>query len=105
MAVRDSLQLRRLRTERDLDAVVNGDYQLRVAHETEDPAWDTFLAETPGGHHVQTSLWAQVRAAAGWRAVRVVARRGDGIVAGAQVLIRPLPLVGAIGYVPRGPLG
>ncbi len=79
-------------------------YQLRISHEIEDPAWDTFLAATPGGHHVQTSLWGQVKAVLGWRTVRVAVTRGEHIVAGAQVLLRSLPLVGAIGYVHKGPL-
>lgn len=79
-------------------------YQMRVSQEIEDRAWDTFLTRTPGGHHVQTSLWAQVKATLGWGVVRLTVTRKGEIVAGAQILIRQLPLIGAIGYVPRGPL-
>jgi lipid II:glycine glycyltransferase (peptidoglycan interpeptide bridge formation enzyme) len=87
-----------------VETVVNVGYQVRVSQETEDPDWDAFVAETAGGHHVQTSLWAQVKASLGWRAARVVVTQDEHIVAGAQVLMRRLPLAGAIGYVPRGPL-
>jgi peptidoglycan pentaglycine glycine transferase (the first glycine) len=105
MIVQDNTQPGRLRLERDLGSGLNAaGYQIRVSHETEDPDWDAFLARTRGGHYMQTSLWSQVRAVGGWRAVRVVVRQGDHIVAGAQLLIRPLPLLGAISNAPRGPL-
>jgi lipid II:glycine glycyltransferase (peptidoglycan interpeptide bridge formation enzyme) len=69
-----------------------------------DPEWDDFVSQTSGGHHLQTSRWAQVKATVGWRAARVVARRDGRIVGGCQVLMRPLPLIGSLAYVPRGPL-
>ncbi len=104
MTVRDSAQLAQLRTDRALAAAGKAGYQIRVSYDIEDPAWDAFLAETPGGHHVQTSLWAQLKALIGWRTARVVVTRDERIVAGAQMLIRPLPFAGAIGYVLKGPL-
>lgn len=104
MIVWDSKQLRELFTKHELEATACANYQIRVSHELEDPEWDAFLAKTPGGHHVQTSLWAQVKAPLGWRVARVIVTLEEQIVAGAQLLIRPLPLMGAIGYVPKGPL-
>jgi peptidoglycan pentaglycine glycine transferase (the first glycine) len=104
MADSTNLSLGHLHAGGPLESPDQASYQIRVSSEPEDPAWDTFLAQTPGGHHVQTSLWAQVKALLGWRAARVVVRQGDCIVAGAQVLLRPLPLVGAIGHVSKGPL-
>ncbi|HMQ53449.1 MAG TPA: peptidoglycan bridge formation glycyltransferase FemA/FemB family protein [Anaerolineae bacterium] len=79
-------------------------YQIQVSQETEDKEWDAFLAQTPGGHHVQTSLWAQVKAMLGWRVSRVIARQGSQILGGAQLLIRPMAPFGAVGYVAKGPL-
>ncbi len=79
-------------------------FQMRVSRETDDPTWDAFLGNTSGGDHVQTSLWAQVKELLGWQAVRLVVQRGDRIAAGAQILVRAVPVLGAIGYVPRGPL-
>lgn len=78
--------------------------RIRIATTSEDPAWDDFLARTPGGHYVQTSLWAKAKALLNWRAVRVVVMRDKHVVAGAQMLIRSLPLYGAVGYVSKGPL-
>jgi lipid II:glycine glycyltransferase (peptidoglycan interpeptide bridge formation enzyme)/glycosyltransferase involved in cell wall biosynthesis len=69
-----------------------------------DAEWDDFVARVPGGDLVQTSLWARVKGALGWRVVRVIAYRADAIVGGAQLLIRPLSRLGAVGYVPRGPV-
>jgi lipid II:glycine glycyltransferase (peptidoglycan interpeptide bridge formation enzyme) len=104
MAISNNQQWGRPGHAQDLDAAVEAGYQVRVSHETEDPDWDAFLAQTPGGHHVQTTLWAQVKALLGWQAARVVVTQGAQIVAGAQLLLRPLPFVGAIGYVTKGPL-
>jgi peptidoglycan pentaglycine glycine transferase (the first glycine) len=79
-------------------------YQLTVDSATHDPAWDAFVAATPGGHHAQTSLWAQVKAVLGWDATRLVIRQGDTIVGGAQLLTRAVGRAGSVGFAPRGPL-
>jgi peptidoglycan pentaglycine glycine transferase (the first glycine) len=68
-----------------------------------DPDWDAFVDSAPGGHHLQTSLWAQVKAKHGWKPVRLRVHREGEFVGGAQLLVRPMRL-GAIGYCPRGPL-
>jgi lipid II:glycine glycyltransferase (peptidoglycan interpeptide bridge formation enzyme) len=104
VTVRGDIQPRRLDRSQGMRAALNVGYQVRISHDTEDPDWDAFLAHTPGGHHVQTSLWAQVKALLGWRAVRVVVTQGERIVAGAQMLMRPLSLLGSVGYIPKGPL-
>jgi lipid II:glycine glycyltransferase (peptidoglycan interpeptide bridge formation enzyme) len=70
---------------------------------TDDRAWDAFVASV-GGSHTQASVWAQVKATLGWQALRVVARRGDDIVGGAQLLVRPVRGLGAVGYVANGPV-
>jgi hypothetical protein len=35
--------------------------RLSFSQQPSDPAWDQFVAATPGGHHAQTSLWAQLK--------------------------------------------
>lgn len=79
-------------------------YQIEISHELEDSAWDAFLAQMPDGHHVQSSLWSQLKATMNWRVVRIVVRQASAIVGGMQILFRPLPLGQCVGYVPRGPL-
>jgi hypothetical protein len=79
-------------------------YRVRVSSEAEDRAWDDFLVATPGGHHVQTSLWAQAKAVLGSRSARIAIYSEDRIVAGAQVLIYRLPILGQVGFVHRGPV-
>lgn len=69
-----------------------------------DDRWDAFVASVPGGHHVQTSRWAEVKAVLGWRARRTVVVEDGRIVAGCQILIRDVPVAGAVAYAPRGPL-
>ena len=72
--------------------------------ELRNDAWDAFVDIAPGGSHTQSSVWAEVKSQVGWRASRVIARRDGDIVAGIQLLVRDLPMVGAIAYSPRGPL-
>ena len=58
----------------------------------------------PGAQYMQTSLWAKVKALLGWRVIRLVLSCQGHIVAGAQLLVRSIPLFGEIGCVARGPL-
>lgn len=79
-------------------------HMVDAADAPSDRAWDAFLAATAGGQYAQSSCWAQAKMLLGWHVQRVVVTHGGQIAAGAQVLIRPLPHIGAVGYVPRGPL-
>lgn len=104
MAEINGASLELLRAQREIKTHVDSGYKIRVSNEYEDREWDAFVAGTPGGHYAQTSLWSQVKASLGWHALRIVISRQDKIVAGAQILIHPLTLAGAIGYVPKGPI-
>jgi len=88
----------------DNKSIAIADYVLNTSFELEDDAWDAFLAATPGGHHTQTSRWARLKALAGWRPARVIARCDGTIVAGAQMLMRTLRGVGGVAYVQQAPL-
>ncbi len=69
-------------------------------------AWDAFVASCPDGGVLQSSAWAAFKRPAGWRALRVAVGEGDQTLAGAQILLRSLPLgVGKLAYVARGPVG
>jgi hypothetical protein len=71
-------------------------FRFHASRAFEDQEWDSFLVETPGGHHVQTSLWAQVKATVGMQAIRVLAT-GDGhLVGGGQVLMSRVPIIGVV---------
>jgi len=61
--------------------------------------WDDAAARGPGGHVMQSSVWAALREAQGWRAEFL---RPAG--AHALVLWRPLPGGMRFGYCPRGPV-
>src|SRR4051812_15857073 len=68
------------------------------------PQWDAFASIAPGGHHVQTTMWAAVKAISGWRATRLLVREEGEIVAGCQLLWRSVGRVVRVAYIPRGPL-
>jgi peptidoglycan pentaglycine glycine transferase (the first glycine) len=84
--------------------LMNTGYVAEMSSEIEDKSWDDFLAQNHFGHHVQTSLWAQVKSELGWEALRIKILNSGEIIAGAQVLIRNLKPFGSIGYVPKGPV-
>jgi peptidoglycan pentaglycine glycine transferase (the first glycine) len=67
--------------------------------------WDAFVNAHPDGHILQTPAWADLKCAFGWSAARVGIREQGELVAGAQVLFRPLPTaLYTIAYVPKAPL-
>ncbi|NLE75164.1 MAG: peptidoglycan bridge formation glycyltransferase FemA/FemB family protein [Chloroflexi bacterium] len=80
---------------------------VRILHNPSDQqqgAWDAFLAAHPGGHVLQTSRWAALKARFGWRPCLVQLVQGGAIQAGAALLFRRLPLGQTLAYVPKGPV-
>jgi len=69
-----------------------------------DEEWDNFLKNQPTGHHVQGSAWGVLKATGGMDIIRVIVRENEEIIGGAQILSRPLPVFGEIGYISRGPV-
>ncbi len=65
--------------------------------------WDSFVIASKG-HIMQTWQWGELKAKFGWRAVRVALEEGGHLVAGAQILFRPLPPGISIAYIPKGPI-
>lgn len=62
--------------------------------------WETFLANHPEAHLLQTSAWGELKSAFGWRVRRV--QEAD---SGGQILFRYFPLGFSLAYVPKGPIG
>jgi len=62
--------------------------------------WDRLINQVPDAHVLQSSCWGELKAAFGWRVVRVV---HEGC--GAQILFRRLPLGLSLAYIPKGPVG
>jgi len=75
-----------------------------VSEKESDPDWDAFIASVPYGHHVQTSLWGQVKGVLGYRAIRIIVCRDGRTVAGGQILVRQITPFVTIGYMPKGPV-
>lgn len=66
--------------------------------------WDAFVVAQPRGHVLQLADWGALKGAFGWAHERVAIREGERIVAGAQLLFRPLPLrLGTMAYLAMGP--
>jgi lipid II:glycine glycyltransferase (peptidoglycan interpeptide bridge formation enzyme) len=80
---------------------------LRAWRVADPAAWNAFVESAPYHAFPQLWEWGEVRAMGGWRPVRLaVGPSPDEPVAGAQLLLRRMPLVGwHLAYVPRGPIG
>lgn len=84
--------------------------RLFILGESESEKWDDFVAASPEGHILQSSLWGQFKAAFSWDVARLALEEEGHLLAGAQVLFRPafrlgkLSLGPALAYVPKGPL-
>jgi lipid II:glycine glycyltransferase (peptidoglycan interpeptide bridge formation enzyme) len=79
-------------------------YSVSVSDRPDDAAWDDFLELSPMGHHAQTSCWGRARASIGWLPIRVVVSEEGQVAGGAQMVTRPMPFGGTIGFVHRGPV-
>jgi len=74
----------------------------QVTNVLRDDGWDKFVFLQTESHYSQTSLWAQVRRSQGWDTLRIIGKDGGEIVAGAQILMRPVPPMGWAAYIPFG---
>jgi peptidoglycan pentaglycine glycine transferase (the first glycine) len=73
----------------------------------DDPqAWNSFVDGAPYGTFTQLWQWGELKAGGGWRPLRLCVGGPGQPVAGVQLLIRRVPVVGwSLGYAPRGPIG
>ena len=81
---------------------------LRAWRVTDPKAWNAFVEAAPYHAFPQLWEWGEVRAMGGWRPVRIAVGPSPDAppAAGAQLLLRRLPLLGwHLAYAPRGPIG
>lgn len=70
-----------------------------------DASWDGFVAASRGGDIVQATVWGEAKRALGFEAHRMTVRDDDDqALGGAQLLLRRMGPLGAVGYIARGPL-
>ncbi|NMB54031.1 MAG: peptidoglycan bridge formation glycyltransferase FemA/FemB family protein [Leptolinea sp.] len=79
-------------------------YSVKVSSDPADDEWDEFVLQTPGSHYAQTSKWARVQSIRGFECTRIMLHSASGIIGGAQILCRRLPIIGSFGYITRGPV-
>lgn len=80
---------------------------LRWRRMTDAAAWNTFVETAPGHAFPQLWQWGELRDGRGWSVIRLAVGADDAHpVAGAQVFVRRLPVLGwGLAYLPRGPIG
>jgi lipid II:glycine glycyltransferase (peptidoglycan interpeptide bridge formation enzyme) len=67
-------------------------------------AWDLLVDRTPCTDVTQFSVWARLRGRVGFTPLYLLAYQAGELVGGAQILTRRFPVLGAVGYLPYGPL-
>lgn len=67
--------------------------------------WDAFLTKESSFALLQSWDWGVFKEQLGWKIWRIAVEDNDSLIAGAQLLVKPLPLGLSIAYVPRGPVG
>ncbi|MEW6443896.1 MAG: peptidoglycan bridge formation glycyltransferase FemA/FemB family protein [bacterium] len=81
---------------------------MQVTHLTDRQrgTWSDFLGREPAFALLQSWEWGDFKEKLGWKAFRIAVTLAGQIVAGAQLLIKPLlPAIASLAYVPRGPVG
>jgi lipid II:glycine glycyltransferase (peptidoglycan interpeptide bridge formation enzyme) len=76
----------------------------RLLRDDQQAEWDAFAAAHPNSDFAQAWDWGRLKARGEWRPVRAGLWRDGRMVAGAQVLLRPLPGGKQLAYACRGPL-
>lgn len=67
--------------------------------------WNALMEQEPSFSMLQSWEWGEFKEALGWKVFRVAVEDGGALIAGAQLLIKILPLGLSLAYVPRGPVG
>ncbi len=63
------------------------------------------MARSRWRHAMQSWEWGEFKRSLGWHVERIAIKRHEQIVAGAQLLFKPLPLIPlTVAYVPKGPM-
>lgn len=81
---------------------------MQVTHITADrrQEWNAFVAQMSSFALLQSWEWGEFKEKLGWKPFRIAVEEQKRIVAGAQMLIKPVPLgLASVAYVPRGPAG
>lgn len=68
------------------------------------PAWDAFVEATPGGDLIQTAAWGRTKVRLGFEVLLLALWRDGRIAAGALLVLKRVPVLGAMAYVARGPV-
>jgi len=81
---------------------------MQIEHLTADhhQEWNAFIAKEPSFALLQSWEWGEFKSRMDWKVFRIAVRENGHILAGAQLLIKSLPMgLGSIAYIPRGPIG
>lgn len=69
-------------------------------------AWNALALSEPAFSLMQSWEWGEYKEKLGWQVFRVAVEHGGRLIAGAQMLIKPIPLgLASVSYIPRGPIG
>jgi len=76
-----------------------------VLDEARTAEWNALVAREGSFSLTQSWEWGAFKERLGWNVYRIGVEDDAALIAGAQLLIKPLPLGFSVAYVPRGPVG
>ena len=76
-----------------------------VVSQTRTAEWNALVAREDSFSLTQSCEWGGFKERLGWSVYRVAVEDDAALVAGAQLLVKRLPLGFSVAYVPRGPVG
>jgi peptidoglycan pentaglycine glycine transferase (the first glycine) len=79
-------------------------YKVKVLEETDKKVWNLFVDHSPWGDMLQLWEWGELKRSEGWRPMRVAVIEEGKIRLVAQILLKPVPLLGNYAYIPHGPV-
>ncbi len=81
------------------------DMRLSIVDAARRMEWEALVKREDSFSLMQSWDWGAFKETMGWKVWRVAVEERGTLIAGAQLLLKKLPLGLSVGYVPRGPIG
>ena len=76
----------------------------KLLEESDKQIWNDFVNESPWSTILQFWQWGDTKETEGWTPYRIAVFDDQKIIVGAQILVKPAPVLGNYLYVPHGPV-
>lgn len=78
--------------------------KVKILDGQDEKAWNRFVDYSPWGDILQMWQWGELKKTQGWKPLRIGVIRDGFLILTAQILLKPVPLLGNYAHVPHGPV-